>query len=66
MPPPLASVVGRRDPPVLLSLPLSVAVLGPIPFGKMTLLNILERQPFFLMDLGRFRAYALAALVSSS
>ena len=32
----------------------------------MTLLNILERQPFFLMDLGRFRAYALAALVSSS
>jgi hypothetical protein len=43
MPPPLRLVVGRRDPPVLLSLLLSAAV-RPGHVGKITLLNMLERH----------------------
>jgi hypothetical protein len=43
-PPPVPLVVGRRDPPVLLSLLLSAAV-RPGHVGKITLLNILERHP---------------------
>jgi hypothetical protein len=43
-PPPLALVVGRRDPPVLLSPLLSAAVrAGHI--GKITLLIVTERRP---------------------
>jgi hypothetical protein len=59
MPPPLPLVVGRRDPPVLLSLLLSAAVrTGHV--GKMTLLNIPKRQPFTGGSGWRSSAYALA------
>jgi hypothetical protein len=53
-PPPLPLVVGRRDPPVLLSLLLSAAVrTGHV--GKITLLIVSKWRPagFPTRDLGR-------------
>ena len=42
-PPPLPLIVGRRDPPVLLSLLLSAAMLWGLSYvGKITLVNVSE------------------------